>query len=80
MRVSKSDESLCERTFFKRMGENELDADLERAMRENVNLEQYDDIPPSKSQWPGDETGFFKKFDFLNFQSKIEIFKEFIRK
>ena len=49
------------------MSENELDADLERAMRENVNLEQYDDIPPSKSQWPGDETRLFHIFEIKQF-------------
>ena len=29
--------------------------DLE-TLREQVNLAEYDDIPPSKSQWPGDES------------------------
>ena len=33
-----------------------MDDELERAMRENVNLSEFDDIPPSKSQWPGDES------------------------
>ena len=33
-----------------------MEDELERAMRENVNLSEYDDIPPSKSQWPGDES------------------------
>ena len=30
--------------------------DLEQALMEQVNLTEYDDIPPSKSQWPGDES------------------------
>ena len=33
-----------------------MEDELERAMRESVNLSEYDDIPPSKSQWPGDES------------------------